>query len=151
MLGPRVRLAFASVVLLAGLVVIDFIAIWVAIGPSFCENDTNCGSQQAQATFWAGLIYLSGVPVAWVLVRCVMRLYLGGRRLGRRRAGALTAVVLWIYPLLVLELTDRDRVGDYVPVPDAVWGLLVVAWFVLGGVLTVAGARRVAAPRGDEG
>lgn len=144
-LSPRVRLAFASVLLLAGLVVIDFAAIWAAIGPALCDG---CKSQ-GEATFWAAVIYLSGVPVAWVLVRCVMRLYLGGRRLGRRRAGALTAVVFWIYPLLVLELTDPDRVGDHVP--DAVWGLLVVAWFVLGSVLTVAGARRVAAPRGHEG
>ncbi len=142
MLSPRVRLAFASVVLLVGLVVIDFIAIWVAIGPGLCDG---CVSED-QASFRARLVYLSGAPVAWVLVRCVMRLYLGGRRLRRRLAGALTAVVFWIYPYLALfeSVFGNDVSGTG-------WILMAGGWLVLGGVLTMAGARRAAAPRGPEG
>ena len=146
MLGPRVRLAFASVVLLAGLVVIDFIAILVGIGPSLCENDgANCGPQ-SRADLRAGLIYLSGIPVAWVLVRCVMRLYLGGRRLRRRLAGALSAVAFWIYPYLAVveNVLGNDLSGTG-------WSLMAGGWLVLGGVLTMAGARRAAASRGPEG
>ncbi len=136
-LTPRRWLVATSLLLLAGLVVIDVAAIVVAIRPGYCENDTHCGSQ-AQATLWAAMIYLAGVPVLWTLARCVMRVYLGGRRLGRRFAGALTAVVLWTYQFLVVAFVGGEA---------AAWGVLTVGWLALGALLTVAGARRLAAPR----
>ncbi len=136
-LTPRRWLVAAALFLLAGLVAIDIAAIVVAIKPGYCENGSNCGSQ-AQATFWAAVIYLAGVPALWALARCVMRLYLGGRRLGRRLTGAFSAVVLWTYQFLVVVFVGGKA---------ASWGVLTVWWFVLGAVLTVAGARRLAAPR----
>ena len=140
-LTPRRWLVAAALFLLAGLVAIDIAAVVVAIRPGYCENDAHCGSQ-AQATFWAALIYLGGAPVLWALVRCLMRLYLGGQRLGRRFAGALTAVMLWTYQFLVVAFVGGDVVA---------WSLWVAGWLVLGAVLTVAGARRVAAPHGKSG
>ena len=138
---PRVWLAVASVVLLAGVVVLDFLAVLAAIAPGLCEGGYGCPSQN-EAGFRAVLIYAAGGLVLWALVRCVMRLYLGGRRLGRWFAGAITTGALLAYPFLfqaTFELLSDDEP------PTLVWALEIVGWFVFGGLMTVIGARRIAA------